>query len=707
VPAPMTLASPPVPALPGAHTEDARFDLRYYAHLLWRARLLLVAAALIGLGLMTLYGYLQTPVYRANAMLQIEPPTPMLMNVTDSLLGSGSFWQNADFYNTQFKILKSRGLGDKVVEALKLDAKPEFKGARDPGSLFMGHVEIEPIPESRLVNVSIRHTDPQAAAEWANALADLFIRESVSNRMQQATQVMDWLTEQVKQTQASMQTAQTELIQGLQRQDLAVTPGAQSTMDTSIERLQSEYLEAKTRRITIEAALTQIRDLRSRDLGLQSVPQVAADQQTASLGAELAGLEAQLSTLRGRFREGHPEVLKVTAQIAQTKRALGERASAVAAGLQAEHTQLQKRESELQGAIGGQRAAAVDQSRATAEMETLRKRTDSTKNLYDVLLQKLNETNIAASMRNSNASVVERATVPVAPVWPDKRRIALFGLGVGLLAGVGLVLLRDHFDNTFKDPEEVERYLHTELLAAIPKAGDPRLLTEAYQNLRTALLFARRSEEGQIVLITGTAPQEGKTTTLVNLGKLLAAAGESTILVDCDLRRAQVHDRLGLPREPGVTNYFTQHLDIDTLVQSGGAPSLAALTAGPLPPNPPALLARGQLDSLFAELRQRYRWILVDSPPLASVTDALLLARRSDMVVVIVKHNGIDKRLVRRAVGALRRVGAPLLGVVLNMMELHVGNYYYYYYNRQETPPGAVPQVVKPRPRRVAAGEDR
>ena len=671
------------PTGPGlGHGELAfRLDVRRYALLFGRSWILLTVAGLLGLGLAMLYGLLQTPVYRATVILQMEPPTPLFMNVTDALMGAGSYWENEEFYNTQFKILKSNDLGDKVVAGLKLKDKAEFKNSDDPGAAFMGHVEVYPVPKSRLVNVSIFHTDPREAAEWANALADIFIKVSVSNRMEQAAHAMEWLAQQVKTTQVSMQSAQTELLQGMQQQDLVVSEGSQSVGSASLEKLNTEYLQAKTRRIEIEAALKQVRDFRARDQSLESVPQVATDAQIVGLNNLVSSLESQLSTLRGRYREGHPEVRKLQAQTDQARKARTERASAVASGLETECAQLQKREAELQVAIVGQRAQAVDQSRKVAEIETLRKRTDSSKNLYDVLLQKLNETNIAASMRNNGASVVERARPPRAPVRPDKRRLAAIGLLLGLAAAGGLVLVRDtYFDDAFRDPEDVERFLDTDLLAAIPKGGDARVVMEAYQNLRTALLFARKGEEGQVVLITSTAPEEGKTTTVVNLGELLAASGDKTVLVDCDLRRAQVDKRLGLPREPGFTSYFTHQLDAESLVQPCGTGLLFAMTAGPMPENPPSILARAQLQALFAELRQHYRWILIDSPPLASVTDALLLARHADMVVAVVRYNGVDKRLVKRAVAALRRTNPTFLGVVLNLVEMKAGSYYNYYY---------------------------
>jgi capsular exopolysaccharide synthesis family protein len=283
-------------------------------------------------------------------------------------------------------------------------------------------------------------------------------------------------------------------------------------------------------------------------------------------------------------------------------------------------------------------------------------------------------------------------------VRPEKRKIALVGLLLGLALGVGLVLARDYLDNTLRDPEEVERYLHLDLLAAVPRyeSDNAHLVTEAYQNLRTALLFARRSEEGQVVLITGSAPQEGKTTTLVNMAKLLAQAGEKTVVLDCDLRRAQLHHRLALEREPGLTDHFTRHVPIADLLKPTEVPNLFVLTAGPLPPNPPALLARRSVQDLFADLRARFEWILVDSPPLASVTDALLLARYADTVVMVVQHNKVDKKVVKRSVAALRKVTPNVLGVVLNQVDVQHKGYYYYYYQHDGGPGGGRKGGPKP-----------
>jgi capsular exopolysaccharide synthesis family protein len=676
-------AAPAEPPLVG----DRDIDLRYYAGLVLRHRAFLTACAAVGLLLGLVVALVQTPEYQAGVMLQIEPPPPTFATVSDALLvGAGSYWQNTDFYNTQFKVLRSSGLGEKVVARLKLTDREPFKSSANAAALFMSHVGVEPVPESRLVLVTVTHRDPREASLWANTLGDVYIEQSLATRVESARKAMDWLQERLAATQQGMRDAQDRLFQSYRSQDLFVPEGSVTAVSTSIAKLQEDFVQAQARRIAIEAALKQAGEMRARSEELDALPQVAADPVVTGFNSQLASLLVELGRLGEKYREGHPEVQKVKAQIEQLQKAKLLRASQILDGLQAEYTQLKKREAELRSAIDSQKAQAANQSRKTTELEALRKEADSQKSLYEVLLQKLNETDIAASIRSNNVSVVDRASPPQYPVRPQKRRIALAGMLLGLVAGLGLVLVRDQLANTIRDPEEIERYLHLDLLAAVPRYEQEQdsLATEAYQNLRTALFFARRDERGQVVLVTGTAPQEGKTTTIVNLARLLAGSGEKTVVVDCDLRRAQLHQRLGLSREPGLTDCFVRKEPLASLLRSTPTANLFALTAGPLPPNPPALLARKQLGALLGELQAEFEWVLVDSPPLASVTDALLLARHADHTVLVVQHDKVDKKLVKRSVGALRKVTPHLLGAVLNVVDVRGRSYQYYYYPHRD-----------------------
>jgi succinoglycan biosynthesis transport protein ExoP len=671
--------------LPIGGQGDRELDLRYYAGLLWRGRALILTSVAVGLALGIGVGFLQTPEYSATTTLQIDPPMPTGLTVADALVGGGGYWQNADYYNTQFKILRSGTLGERVVEALELKDRPPFGGAPDAGGMFMSCVTVTPIPETRLVQVSVAHRDPKVAAQWANTLALTYVKETVANRVQSALQASQWIQERLADTQKAMRESQERLARAAEGQDLIVPQGSVSAVTTSITRLNDDFIAAQARRIVLEAALKQVADMRQRGQVLDSLPQAAQDAQIAGLDGQLGNLNLDLSRLKEKYKPAHPEVQRVQAQIDELRKVKETRIKQIVDAMQVELNQLLRRESELRAAIEQQKQVASTQSRKTTELETLRKEADSSKGLYDVLLQKLHETDIAASIRNNNVSIVERATPPASPVRPRRLRLAGFAAVFGLALGVGLVLGKDYLDNTIRDPEEVERYLHVDLLAAVPNHEETnlQLVTEAYQNLRTALIFARHDGEGQVVLVTGTAPQEGKTTTLLNLAKLQASSGERTIVLDCDLRRAQVHTRLGLAREPGLTTYFSKHEDLDGLIRSTRTPNLYALTAGPLPPNPPALLGRQAVNELLRHLRKSFEWILVDSPPLASVTDALLLARWSDHVILVIQHNKVDKRLIKRQIASLRRATPNLLGAVLNDIDIQAKGYYYYYYPRK------------------------
>jgi polysaccharide biosynthesis transport protein len=675
------------PQLPGTAPPgddgQAALDVRYYLSLLWRGRVVIATTGLVGLALGLFLAFLQTPEYRAAALVQIEPPTPLFMNVQDAVSSVSGYWQNADFYNTQFKILRSTGVGDKVVQRLGLTSRPPFKDSPTPAAVLMSKVSVEPVPDSRLVSVVVIHENASEAAQWANAITDAYIELSLAGRVETTKKAYEWLQDRLQKTQGGWREAQEKLIKGLDVQGPGLSEGGVAAVSRSITKLNDDYLDVHGKRLSLEAVLNQINAMRQRKQSLDAVPQIATDQAVTSYNNQLVERRFELSKLKERYKEGHPEVQKVLGEIAEATRAKEARIAAVVEAVRIEYAQLQRRETELVSAIDKEKSQAADQSRKITEFEILRREADTAKGIYDVLLQKMNESDIAASLRQGNqVTVVERAVPPRSPVRPDKRKIASTGLALGLLLGVSLILLRDYFDNTLKDPAEVESYLHTDLLASVPSYDESTVhfVTEAYQNLRTALIFARKDEGGQVVLVTGTVPQEGKTTTLINVGKLMAAAGEKTLVIDFDLRRATLHTSLGLTREPGVTDHFVSHAPLDSIIRPTRVANLYALTAGPLPPNPPALLARKALGNLLAELRQHFEWILLDSPPLASVTDAVLLARHADATVMIVRHNKADKRLVKKTIASLRKATPGLLGVVFNAVDIRSKGYYYQYY---------------------------
>jgi succinoglycan biosynthesis transport protein ExoP len=671
--------NPAVPRAGSPHPDGAPRDIevRYYVELLWRRRILLAAAALGGLALGVLAGELQVPRYQARTLLQVMPPNPTSLNVTDALVSTGNPIRDRQFFNTQLNVLHSRAIAERVVDKLKLGQS--FPGA-DPVGAFLGAVAVEPVPETYVVEVRITNNDPKDAALWANTLADVYMDYSIEGQVEAARRAYKWVNERLAETQTGMQQAQDKLLRASQGQDLYVPEGSVSAITTSITKLTEDHIQAQARRIELEAQLGEFQEARRRGRGTDAIPQVGGDAVVADMNGRIQALTLELAKMRDKYKEGHPEVQKVQAQLSQLRQDRDARVAQIEEGLRAEYRQLQRKEAELKATIEEHKGRAADQSLKMTELESLKKQADSAAGLYTVLLQKLNETNIAASIQNNNVRLLDRAVVPNAPVWPRKRQIALVGLMGGALLGAGFVLLRDALDNTLKDADDVERHLHLELLASIPRytKDDATLATEAYQNLRTALLFSRRGEQGQVVLVTGTAPGEGKTTTLLNVAKLLAVSGESVVVVDCDLRRANLHLRLNVPREPGLTDFFVKNAEIASLVRTTRIQNLSAIAAGPLPPNPPAILARPELAELLAQLKQQYRWVLVDSPPVAAVTDALLLAQRADATLLVVQQNKVDRTMVKRSLLALRKVTPNVIGAVLNAVDVKTQGYYGY-----------------------------
>ncbi len=677
-------------------------EIRYYAELLWRRRILLAAAAIGGLALGVLAGELQVPRFQARTLLQVMPPTPTSLNVTDALVQTGNPIRDRQFFNTQLNVLHSREIAGRVVEKLKLKDQPAFAAAPDAVGLFLSTLSVEPIPETYVVEVKITHNDPKDAALWANTLADTYMDYSIEGQVEAAKRAYKWVNERLAETQTGMEQAQDRLLKSYQGQDLFVPEGSVSAITTSITKLTEDHIQAQARRIELEAQLGEFQDARRRGRGIDAIPQVGRDEVVTGINGQIQALQLDLLKLREKYKEGHPEVQKLQAQVQQLRKDKDARIGAIEESLRAEYRQLQRKESELKAAIDAHKGRAADQSLKMTELESLKKQADSAAGLYTVLLQKLNETNIAASIQNNNVRLLDRAEPPSRPVWPRKRQVSLVGLLGGLLLGAGFVLLRDALDNTLKDGDDVERHLHLELLAAIPRYGkdDATLATEAYQNLRTALLFSRRGEEGQVVLVTGTAPGEGKTTTLLNVAKLLAVSGESVVVVDCDLRRANLHLRLNVPREPGFTDFFVKHSDLASLAKPSRIQNLSVITAGALPPNPPGLLARAELQAAFRQLKRQYRWVLVDSPPVAAVTDALLLAQRADSTILVVQQNKVDRAMVKRSLAALRKVTPHVIGAVLNAVDMKTKGYYGYAYygagrdqkDRRRTPDRRGPQ---------------
>lgn len=682
------------------------FDLKYGLRLLWAGKSWILVIAILGLGVGFLATYLQVPIYSARALVQIDPPGQNISQLSNPYPATAfNYFDYRNYYNTQYRIIRSKALGERSIEKLGLADKPPFKQAREPGSVFVSRVQVVPIPDTRLAQITVQHEDPREAARWANTLAESYIEQTLESKIETTRNVYSWLQQRLAAAESDVKTSENSLYEYTKQEDLFVPSDGQNIGTGTLERLNVEATDAKTRRIELESALAQVDKLKQNSGALDALPQIAADPLVQRLNMSKAELEVERVQLRNRYKEGHPKVKKVITQIEQLQDAINAQAEKIVDGMLADYQQLRRRERELLASVNSQRKESIEESRKAVQLEMLQRDAFSNKSLYEAILQKIKETDIASSLRENNVSIVERASVPVVPIKPQPAKNLALSLVLGLLSGCGFVLARDYLDNTLKEQEDIEKHLHADCLAIVPKhdAANEGVITEAYRTLRASLLFNRQREHGNMILVTSSIPQEGKSTTAVNLAKALAESGDATLVVDFDLRRSSVHTHLRLYREPGLTDFCTREVKLDVVIQSTRESDLSAVTSGKLPPNPPALIGSLAVKSFLAECRERFTWIIVDAPPIVSVTDPLLLAKLSDMVLMVVRANQVDRKLAKRSLTALRRTGAHVAGVVLNGVDPKQDSYHYYYsyYSESES---KVTSMRRPQNRRPARG---
>ena len=676
------------------------FDLKNGLRLLWAGKATILATTIVGVGLGFLVTFMQVPIYRSHALVQIDPPTQNISALSNPYPTTALNWFDyQNFYRTQYRIIESKALAQKVLYKLKLNEQAPFKQAKDPAALLVSYVSVAPLPDTRLAQVAITHRDPKTAALWANTFAEAYVEQNLETKIETTRNIYGWLQERLGAAQEEVRRSEENLYEYTEKQDLFIPEEGQSIVSGTLEKLNEAYTDAKTRRIELESMLTQIQSLKRQGQSLESQPQVAEDPLVSNLNMQRAALEMDVVQLRNRYKEGHPEVIKLRTQIDQLQEAINTQAEKIVAGIQAEYQQIRRREQELLASVNEHKKESFEEGRKAVQMEMLQRETVSNKNLYEVILQKIKETDVASSLWNNNVSIIEEAVAPSSPISPNPQKNLALAFVAGLALGCGIVFLRDYLDNTLKEQEDIETHLRTDCLAMVPthENADEGIVTEAYRTLRTALLFSRESEQGNVVLITSSVPQEGKSTTALHTARALAASGEPTLLIDFDLRRGDLYSRLKLSREPGMSDYCLRELQVlSSVVQQTRFPNFSLITAGKRPPNPPAFIGTPAVKRLLEEARQRFTWILLDAPPIAGVTDPILLAKLADMVVMVVRSNAVDRKLARRCLNSLRKTQARFVGVVLNGVDPKQDSYhryYSYYHSTRPQHPGKVTSI--------------
>jgi succinoglycan biosynthesis transport protein ExoP len=429
-------------------------------------------------------------------------------------------------------------------------------------------------------------------------------------------------------------------------------------------------------------------------------------------------LEGEYAHLATQFKPGFSRLDQLKAQVEESRSRLRQEIQRVVAGIESSYLAAGSREKALRDKMGEQKAAALGLKDAAVEYAILAREVDTNRQLYDSVLQRMRETGVAAELRTSNVSVIDQAELPRIPSQPRKKKMLLLSALMGLMGGVGLALFFEYLDNTdhtLKTSEEVERYLRLPNLGVVPDflslngrrytlrklpytppqipsalpsgkkhalvlAHHPlSVLTEAYRMLRTAILLSRAGESPKTVLFTSGIHGEGKTVTVVNTAIIFAQMGVRVLVIDADLRRPDCHRVLGLENGLGLTEVLTGQMGPSEAIRPAAINGFFLLSAGSIPPNPAELVGSKKMQETVTSLQEQYDYILIDSPPVMQLSDAVLLSTMVEGVVLVVSSQETPKYVVREACSRLNYARAKILGVMLNRVNLRSGDYAYYY----------------------------
>ncbi len=699
-----------------------------YARVLHKRRWTAATAFLLVFVGVMLYTFTATPIYEAKTRLLIEADNPNIISFKEVIDEQGA---KADYYQTQYNILQSRILARKTLDSLNLwdsqyfgqpgsgagffarlfgsSGRPEHsdKPAATAGESFaqsraidrfLANLTVSPIRNSRLVDLRFRLRDAELATRIVNALAKNYIEQNLEYRFTASKEASDWLGERLKENRNEVEQAEAALQRYREQNDAIPLENRESIIVQKLSDLSAAVTQAKTERFQKQAIYNQLESLRQNSAALDSFPAILSNTYIQQQKADLAQLQSQYTQLSEKLGERHPEIIKLQSAIHMGQTKLEGEIGKIVQAVRNEYLAALAKENSLIGALNQQKVEAQAMNRKAIDYGVLERDVQSSKQIYESLLQRAKETGISGELKTSNIRIVDHAERPRYPVTPRKMLNLTLALLGGVLLGLGLAFFFEYVDSTIKSPDEIRTYLGLTTLGMVPalnprkwkgrepliNAGVPPNFAEAFRALRTNVLFAAADEGPRSVVITSAGPGEGKTIVAANLAIGFAQAGQRVILIDADMRRPRVHDMFGRKQEPGLSNLMVGHAVASTTICKSGVPGLWLLTAGRIPPNPAELLGSQRFKEFIELLSQHFDSVIIDSPPIMAVTDAAVVANAASGVVFVVGAEMTSRHAAKNAIEQLQNGRPRFFGAVLNRVELERNAYYYSGYYRRE-----------------------
>src|SRR5229473_4241912 len=710
--------------IPAWHLSPREPHLYDYLLILRKHQWLILSFLLAVVTIVSIATFRMQPVYVATTRILIDRENTNLL----PFQGADSYDYMMDLENyieTQSKILTSETLALQTIRTAGLAGIPEFSGGGAPseaittGSLanqkrppeiatFLGSLSVKRIPNSRLMEVSYESTNPALASQILNAHLNNYIDQNIQSRFDATSKASRFLSGELTELKTRVEKSENDRIQYERRNSIWTLDDKQNITTQRLSELNKTYTDAQNETMKKESLW---KFAKSGDL--DAVPQLRDNNVLQEMQRRRSDLSMVYADSLNQFGPNYPKVQRLQAQIKELDEQMARERKGIVVQLESDYRQAKQSEELVGSALEQQKAETNAMSQKLVEYNILKREAEANKILYEGLLTKLKEAGIQAGLKSSNIRIVDPAMIPSYPARPAKARNIALAFLVGLVGGIGLALLREYLDNTVKTPDDIETLTRLPSLAVVPAFGDslnhkrrmgifggastnghekrielvaqhlPKSqMSEAFRALRTALLLSQPDHPPQVILVTSALPREGKTTAAANLAVTLAQLGDKTVLVDADLRKPGVGRLLNLAsgKYAGLSSYLAGVSSLDLVsVPHPTIPNLVAIPTGPLPPNPADLLSSHKLVEAIAELRTKFKFIVIDSPPIMAATDAVILSVQTDGVLLVVRSGETPKEAFTRTRDLLHSVKCRILGVVLNAVDSGAPDYYYSY----------------------------
>lgn len=562
---------------------------------------------------------------------------------------------------------------------------------------FLSRVKVVPVKTSRLVDVHVQSGDAKFAAQAANALAQAYIEQNLEVRMTSSKETSDWLTGQLSAQRERILASEDALQRYRENHDAVSLEDRQNIVGQKLSDLNAMVTKAKGDRIARESLYNQIRSIQQQEAPLDTLPSILANSYLQQLKTDLSKLRAEHAQRSQELGDLNPQMVALNASIADAETKLRSELSKQVDAMKNEVEAARSLETSLTQALDAQKREVTDLGRTGITYAALEREVTTNRQIFDTLLARTREKGIAGELKASDVRVVDAAQVPQAPIWPDRAETLMYASFFGALFGIGLAFFMEYLDDRIKTPDEIKAYLGLPFLGMVPvitkkeaTEGRPLLhkretvspmFSEAFRAVRTNVIFSAEQRAHSIV-VTSTGPGEGKTVVSSNLAIGLAMTGRSVLLLDVDMRLPQVHDIFGMEKQPGLSDLLAGTTTARQAVRQTTVPGLWVMPSGSPTGNPAELLASPRFAKLLTILTQRFQWVIIDSPPVAAVTDSCIVANRAAAVLFVVGAELTSRAAAMNALEQLESASATFLGAVLNKVHLRRDAFYYSSYYR-------------------------